>query len=66
MNMEKIQSILAIVGAVVIGLPVVLRSIHAILVAIPGDQKEDRVAALIAICDKVSEIGRKFLGPQAK
>lgn len=58
--MDKLQLGLAIVGAIAIGLPALLRALLAILVAIPGDQFEGAVEKLIAVSDQVAALVLKL------
>ncbi len=58
--MEKVQSILMIVGAITVGLPALLRALHAILLIIPGEQGEKYIEKLLAVSEKMAEMATKF------
>jgi len=54
--MEKIIGILAVVGAVAAGLPLLLRALKVVLLAIPGDQKEEIIEKVAVGIEKVVSI----------
>lgn len=59
MDIEKLKMIagivLAVVGAIAMGLPVMLHAILLVLKAIPGDQGEARVEAAAAMAEKIRD-----------
>lgn len=58
--MDKLQVGLAVVGAIAIGLPALLRAVLAILRAIPGEQFEPAVEKVIVVADKAAELVLKL------
>lgn len=61
MNMENIQNILMVIGAVVMGLPVLLRALEAFFAIIPGEQPDKALAAVRGVSEKIADgIGKLF------
>jgi len=63
--LTKLPDLLAIVGAVVVGLPVLLRALHAIFLAIPGEFGDKQVEKLLVVSEKAAELVTKVF-PQKK
>ena len=51
--MEKLVEVLAIVGAVTAGLPLLLRAVKGILLVIPGPQGEETIEKIALAVEKV-------------
>lgn len=62
--METVQIVLAVIGAIAVGLPMLLRAILLILKAIPGEQGEAFFEAAVGWADKIAELAGK-LYPQS-
>lgn len=58
---DKIKMILMIVGAVVLGIPAVLRSLELIFLAIPGDFGDKTITSLREKSEKIAEVAAKIL-----
>ncbi|NJO18769.1 MAG: hypothetical protein HC838_00085 [Spirulinaceae cyanobacterium RM2_2_10] len=55
MDLEKMQMILSIVGAVALGLPVMLRAMEAFFALVPGDQPDKALASVRTLSEKIAE-----------
>lgn len=51
--METAQLVLTVIGAIAIGIPLVLRAIYTVLVMIPNDQGEEKLLKVIEWADKI-------------
>lgn len=64
LNAEKIQSlisILAVVGAIVVAVPAVLRALEAIFKIIPGSQPDLALERVRVVSEKIAEVVAKLL-----
>ena len=59
--LDKIQLGLAIVGAVVLGIPAVLRALEVIFLAIPGEFGDKTITSLREKSEKIAEVAAKIL-----
>lgn len=58
--MSKIMMILSVIGAVLVGLPAVLRALEAIFILIPGDEPDKMLAKLRAGSEKIADLLSKL------
>lgn len=65
MDMQKLQEILAVIGAVAFGLPALLHALVLFFKAIPGDQPDKALEAVLGVSEKISALVGKIF-PQPK
>lgn len=60
LDLSKYINILATIGSIAVGLPLLLRAIHAFLLVIPGNQGEAALEKFLAMSEKLAELVTKF------
>jgi hypothetical protein len=60
MDLQKLQMILSLIGAIVLGLPAMLHAMVIFFKVIPGDQPDAILEKLLAISEKAADIAGKI------
>lgn len=55
-DVSKYLNVLTTIGAVAVGLPLLLRAVHAFLLLIPGNQGEAAVEKLLSLSEKLAQL----------
>lgn len=66
MDLQKLQTILSVVGAVALGLPVFLRAALAFCKLIPGEQPDVVIEKLLSVSEKVEGVISKLYPKKAE